>query len=228
MIGIYKITNTINGKVYIGQSIDIEKRWKDHIKDYKKGEQVLYKAIRKYGIENFSFEVVEECDMEELDDKEIYYIKEYCSYIHADESKGYNMTLGGEGNRGLVFTKEHKRRLSESRKGKHHTQVVRKRMSETRRGENNNFYNKCHTDETKKKMSESKKQEYRGGGNPKARKTVCEGREFDCIKDCAKAYEVAYSTMRDWLNGRYKMPQRFIELDLHYLIEEELDKVGLN
>lgn len=68
MIGIYKITNNINGKVYIGQSIDINKRWKEHKyrsqipnKEYDK---YLYRAFRKYGLENFTFEILEECTYE--------------------------------------------------------------------------------------------------------------------------------------------------------------------
>ena len=80
MIGIYKITNLINKKCYIGQSRDIQKRWNSHKtrpfnekdEDYNK---ILYKAIRKYGLENFSFEVLEECKAEQLNEKENYWIK---------------------------------------------------------------------------------------------------------------------------------------------------------
>lgn len=90
MIGIYKITNLLNQKVYIGQSIDIEQRWKKHC--LTKDTCAIHKAIQKYGKENFSFEILEECREEELNDKEIYYINKYNSYIN-----GYNMTLGGEG-----------------------------------------------------------------------------------------------------------------------------------
>lgn len=93
MIGIYKITNKTNGKVYIGQSIDIKKRWKQHINEAKSSRQntYLYNAMRKYGIDNFSFEIIEECDIKSLNEREIYWIKFYNSF----EGEGYNMTPGG-------------------------------------------------------------------------------------------------------------------------------------
>ena len=86
MIGIYKVTNNINGKVYIGQSDQIEMRWKRH--RYRSlnnnGDDyncIFYKAIRKYGLENFTFEVIEECNKEELNEKEKYWIKQYNSFL---------------------------------------------------------------------------------------------------------------------------------------------------
>ena len=82
MVGIYKITNLINNKAYIGQSINIESRWRHHKADSKNKlsenyEKILYRAFRKYGIENFSFEVIEQCSIDELDIKE-----KYCINIH--------------------------------------------------------------------------------------------------------------------------------------------------
>lgn len=79
MQGIYKITNKINGKSYIGQSIDIEKRWVDHKWPEKKTwHYPLYKAIKKYGIKNFDFIVLEEVkDFNELTKKEYFYYKKY-------------------------------------------------------------------------------------------------------------------------------------------------------
>ena len=73
--GIYKITNQINGKCYIGQSVNIAKRWAEHrCKATSKGsegfESHFYRSIRKYGLENFSFEILEECLREELNKKE--------------------------------------------------------------------------------------------------------------------------------------------------------------
>lgn len=72
MIGIYKITNP-KGKIYIGQSIDIKKRWLIYEKKYNKNQVKLYNSFLKYGIDNHIFEVVEECLIEELNDKEIYW-----------------------------------------------------------------------------------------------------------------------------------------------------------
>lgn len=94
MIGIYKITNTINNKCYIGQSRDIEARWTKHLSVYRCAstpECELYRAFKKYDIEAFKFEVIEECQIEELNDREIYWIEYYDSF-----NSGYNMTLGGE------------------------------------------------------------------------------------------------------------------------------------
>lgn len=94
MIGIYKIENKINNKVYIGQSTNIQKRWKEHLNNYEthRYDYAIYKAMEKYGIENFSFEVLEECSIEQISEKEQYWIKHFNSY-----NNGYNMTLGGDG-----------------------------------------------------------------------------------------------------------------------------------
>ena len=96
MIGIYKITNNINNKCYIGQSVHIERRFYEHQhENYWFLDRKIYQAFKKYGLENFSFEVIEECNENELDEKEKYWIEYYDSYAN-----GYNMTIGGEGNRG--------------------------------------------------------------------------------------------------------------------------------
>ena len=94
MTGIYKITNLINQQSYIGQSIDIKRRWRDHRKSAQTEDNCLYRAMRKYGIDNFSFEVIKECSPEELDELERYYIKLYDTYYN-----GYNSTLGGNSSR---------------------------------------------------------------------------------------------------------------------------------
>ena len=98
MVGIYKITNNINGQCYIGQSVDIKRRWQRH-KNYPNtnSNYPLYLAFKKYGLENFTFETLEECEIFELDEKEKYYIEYFNSY-----KKGYNQTQGGSGSKGFT------------------------------------------------------------------------------------------------------------------------------
>lgn len=102
MTGIYKITNLINNKVYIGQSVNIHERWRvERSRPFQPGSceynTPLCRAIRKYGIDSFKFEVIEECSMAQLNERERYYIQYYHS---ADEQNGYNLTLGGDGSSG--------------------------------------------------------------------------------------------------------------------------------
>lgn len=104
MIGIYKITNLADNKIYVGQSIDIEKRWKTHIRELNKGIHhniKLQNAWNKYGENCFLFEILEECSEHELNSKESFWIKELDSY-----NRGYNLDLGGNGIRGYKHTSE--------------------------------------------------------------------------------------------------------------------------
>lgn len=89
--GVYKIENKINHKVYIGRSNDISRRFQEHQRDYKKKKKVLYSAMRKYGLDNFDFQLLEQCSYEESFEKEKMYIQDYDAYLN-----GYNATLGGE------------------------------------------------------------------------------------------------------------------------------------
>ena len=100
MQGIYKITNKINGKSYIGKSTNINKRWLTHRSlDYGRSpEKTLYKAFIKYGLNNFSFEIIEEMNSKEYEElgneRENYWINYYNTF-----QNGYNETLGGDGGR---------------------------------------------------------------------------------------------------------------------------------
>lgn len=95
-IGIYKITNTVNGKVYIGQSVDLKKRIRVHKRYLRLGihdNEHLQNAYNKYGEESLKYSVLEECKIEELDNKEIQYIQDYNS---TNKHKGYNVFAGGQ------------------------------------------------------------------------------------------------------------------------------------
>ena len=104
MIGIYKIENKINGKIYIGQSINIKIRWQQHKREAKcnRRNAPLYNALRKYGVDNFTFEVLEECPQELLNEKEIFWIAHYKSN---DSDFGYNVLAGGQ-NGGILYPNE--------------------------------------------------------------------------------------------------------------------------
>lgn len=102
MIGIYKITNKINNKTYIGQSINIENRWQQHkINAFNFNTHTynypLYRAIRKYGLDNFEFQVLEECNKEILTQEEQYYIDYYNSL---NPNCGYNLVSAVDAKRG--------------------------------------------------------------------------------------------------------------------------------
>lgn len=132
MIGIYKITNKINGKCYIGQSTNIEERLKAHKRS--KQNKPLYNAFKKYNINNFIFEVLEECKKDELSEREIYYIDLYKS---SNSKYGYNLSLGGEGHKELV------------------SERTRKKISKSKKGKLNPMYGVVQSKESKKQQSES-------------------------------------------------------------------------
>ena len=102
--GIYKITNTINNKSYIGQSVDIVKRWRHHcaaaFNPMNPGyEYPLYRAFRKYGLDNFTFEILLECEKQNLDIQEEYYIELFKTL---NNEYGYNQVQVQQG--GIVLT----------------------------------------------------------------------------------------------------------------------------
>lgn len=105
--GIYKITAKHNGKIYIGQSVDIYNRWKSHWKQVNRGDSdYLHNAMRKYGKDGFIFEIIEECSLDVINEREKFWIKFYDSY-----NTGYNLTLGGEGIKGKIYTEDERENL---------------------------------------------------------------------------------------------------------------------
>lgn len=125
LAGIYIIKNNLNGKCYIGQSIKLRSRLKDHMRNAKnsKLDLPIYRAIRKYGFHNFTVDILEsfipdsnlsnEELIKQLDQLEIRYIEQYKAY-----EEGYNCTKGGDfGVLGLKMTTEQKKKVSENTKG---------------------------------------------------------------------------------------------------------------
>ncbi|MFR2887412.1 MAG: GIY-YIG nuclease family protein [Clostridium butyricum] len=113
--GIYKITNVINNKIYIGQSINIHKRWIGHRNDFKRPERhniYFHRAWIKYGEENFKFEIIEEYNVEKLNERERYWISVYNS---SNRLYGYN---ADEGANGKVLNEETRYLMGKGNRGK--------------------------------------------------------------------------------------------------------------
>ena len=154
MIGVYKIENKINSKLYIGMtSMDIEKRLMSHKSSLELGKhhnKHLQASFSKYGKDVFSFEMLEECySLEEALDREVFWIAELET---TNSSKGYNKTFGGDI---PVFTEEMKKNISKSLMGHSHSEETRKKISENHAdvsGRNNPMYGVPCTEENKEKL----------------------------------------------------------------------------
>ena len=148
---IYKFTNKINGKVYIGQTVNEEQRYYNHKRCLE--DSYFHRAVKKYGWENFDYEVIERLDESLLDEREIYWIDFYQSF----GEKGYNLTLGGNGSRGYKKTPEQIKNNSLALKGRISPMKGRKTSEEAKRKQSEAHKGKTVSEETKKKMSEAHK-----------------------------------------------------------------------
>ena len=187
---IYKVTNKINGKVYIGQTtLSLSTRRKEHLKNVKYGSKFhFHNAIRKFGSINFIWEIIDIAKNRiELNKKECLYIKEYNSF---NKKYGYNMTFGGEG---MSPNEELRTKISKSNIGKH-----------------NYWKGKNLTDEHKQKLSISKLGNKNGLGN-KARKGLPVLEETkQKISNKLKGHEVNQNT-RDKISKGNKGKIRSVE-----------------
>lgn len=152
-MGVYRIKCLINGKVYIGKSNDVKRRWREHKSRLKRNNhenEKLQHDWNKYGEDNFEFKLIENYDNEEFGiELEKKYINEYKS---CDLNFGYNMTLGKGESGGEIPTEETKKKL----KGHEVSEETKKKISESNIG-NKNALGYKHTEESKKKISESHK-----------------------------------------------------------------------
>ena len=144
--GVYKITNLVNGKVYIGASKRIEDRWREH---KKRINSPIHSDLETYGLDNFKFEVLLECPEDMLCQWERDMIALYDS---DDPEKGYNNPKDrpyslkiSEANKGRSISEEQKKKLSEKMKGKYFSEEHKRKLSESHKGHK-------HTDETRHKM----------------------------------------------------------------------------
>lgn len=221
---IYAFKNKINGKMYVGQTQrTFGTRTKQHL---NRSDTYFDKALAKYGLDNFSYEIIDRgSTLEELNEKERYWIVEYdCLWPN-----GYNLTTGGDGVKGYQHTDENKIKMSEAKKGKvtgesnsfygkKHTTEAIKKMSdyqsarwtvEARKersdnykgkfvGENNPFYKKEHKDSSKDKMSKAK-----DSVKIKVR-NMDTGEVFESLTLASKTYNVQVSHIKRVCRGQRK------------------------
>lgn len=169
--GIYKITSP-SGKVYIGQSINIEKRKEEYKSTGLKRQYRIYGSVQKYGWNNHQFEIIEECSIKQLDEHETFWKTYYLEQVDNDWTKVLFCNLHDSG--GGPKSEETKRKISASlmgrksaMKGKHHTPEARlkmknhlehhKKLSEFHMGRTSPMKGKYHTEKTKEKIRISKK-----------------------------------------------------------------------
>lgn len=149
---VYKITNAVNGKTYIGKTRQkLDTRWKQHC-NKKSNSRLLKNAINKYGAAVFKIEpLVHTDDHIRLDQCEVAYIKHFDSMV----PNGYNLTSGGEG--GYIRSAETRKLLSDANKGKSrpHTEKSKAKLSLCRMGDKNPMYGKEQSEETKLKRSKA-------------------------------------------------------------------------
>lgn len=225
---IYKITNNINNKIYIGQTI--KQRPTDRFSQHryssrylnKNDNSYLHKAMNLYGVDNFSFEVIETIENNLLNEREIYWIQFYNSFV----PNGYNLTLGGEGAQGYSrpqtleekekrsqsnkqFYLEHpekREKISQRTKKLWQNEEYRNKVTESNKkfyqehpdmfkGENNPMYGKKHTEEALEKIKN-----YAASRKLKIAQLDKDTLEiikvFDGVKDAEKALNVSHG----WLS----------------------------
>jgi len=119
----------LTGKKYIGQTLYEMQRKSHHLWKSKTGNSKFYRAVRKYGWENFIYGIVNEFDVVLLNEKETFYIQTYDTL-----KNGYNSTLGGDGMFGYVMSKETKNKISVKNSGKKHSEETKLKLKEKRIG----------------------------------------------------------------------------------------------
>lgn len=199
---IYKATNLINGKPYIGQTVKtLHKRKIEHKSNVKRNSKnyYFYNGIKKYGWDNFEWVTICECSSrDELNEKETFYINE----LNSLAPNGYNLTLGGNGTSGFVFTPEHIKKMSDAKKGKTWEEIrgnedserSKKEISKRMMGKGNHRYGITPSAETIRKRTE-KIRKYSDEQIEQVREYRKQGFTFKKISDIMCINE---STLDDW------------------------------
>jgi group I intron endonuclease len=198
MIGIYKITSPTN-KIYIGQSVNINKRFNSYYKLQNViSQRKLYNSFLKYGIENHKFEILEECDVILLNERERFY-QDLFNVI----SDGLNCRLTETNDKSGKLSKETIDLLVKINTGKKASLETKLKVSLNHSRHN---LGKKHKLESIKKMSLNRKNKLTLGDNGRAKKVICTETNiiYSCCKEASILLGYKYSTLRCMLNGSDK------------------------
>jgi len=221
MIGIYKITSPV-GRVYIGQSTDIDYRFSSYKRLKCKPQLRIYNSFIKYGVDNHVFEILEECSAELLNERE----RHWQDFYNVLGKEGLNCLLVSTESLQKVLSDEMKSRISNSLTGFRHTDESKTKISkgltgrpvseETRRKISESNKDKHRSPETARKISDALKgrkipkeilekrgKSQSGANHYKARVIVNNqnGVFYDCIKEAAECYGINKSTLNNFLTG---------------------------
>lgn len=198
MIGIYKITSP-RGSVYIGQSWDIERRFKEYNNLNCKSQRRLYNSLVKHGVENHEFEIIaefeESCSQFSLDYHEDLFMRIYIK----DGFELLNLKIGG-GSNGKAC-EETKIKMSESKKGKKLSEEHRQKISESLKGDKNPLYGKKLSEEVKQKISKKVLQYSKDGYFIK---------EFNSCREASRETGINYTSICNCANSRRRSAGGFI------------------
>ena len=221
MIGIYKISNIINNKVYIGQSIDIERRFTVHMRDLNNNKhynQHLQASYNKYGKEAFLYEVLCICEITELDDMERFFIDYYNSM---NQEYGYNKESGGSKNKIISDETREKYRINNRGSknpfyGKKHTKESREKIKAA-----SSLHR--HSEEAKRKIGENRIYVY-GPNHPNSRQIYCPelNEYFWGAKDAEDKYGICKTNICHCLKGRLESAGK------HPITKEKLTWIYVN
>jgi group I intron endonuclease len=216
MIGIYKITNP-KGRIYIGQSIDIYLRFKYYKYLKCKSQKKMYNSLLKYGFDNHKFDVLEECSVELLNERERYY-QEFFDCVEKGLNCAYTKTTDKSGKHSKQTIENIKKSLIGvvKKKRKPLTEYQKLKLSERQKKryavkENHPRFNIKHSEETKLKISNTKKergQNYLFGGKHQNSKIVLDtqtGVFYDCVKELSVLYGIKYTTLKSKLNPNHRI-----------------------
>jgi len=216
--GIYMIINRLNGNQYVGQSIDIIRRYKEHLRPNTHGTKEFHNDIQTHGKRYFDLFILEVCNREMLNDREEYYIRKFQPY--------YNKSLG-QGQKGLRISEKTRKLLSERAKNRWErmTDAQKEEVIDSMRRNHRTGYHL--SDETKMKISakragtsrsresidrqkqtiqEKKRAGYKRDFSYQYKQIVCTttGKEFESLKEAAYEYGIYSADISNVLKGKQK------------------------